>query len=507
MKKIFLIVVTATGTIFFSCKKEYSCEGCNGNKPPIAIAGPNQLIPLPTDSISLDGSASNDPDGTISEWLWKKISGPASSDIRNSAIAKTVVKNLVKGVYQFELIVTDDKGASTNDTMMVTVDVAAPTNHAPVANAGNDTTITSPANTANLDGSKSTDPDNNITIYQWTKINGPSSFNIGNANEVTTQVSNLLEGVYQFELTVTDAGGLFDKDTVQVTVNPQPSTPPPCTTNCGKIVFVSDRDGNNDIYTCNADGSNVTRLTNDAASDGDPAWSPDGTHIAFIKNWNSYTGGTLCIMNADGSNVVQTTFSNYAMNPAWSPDGTRIAFTRTYGNDWYPVIMVMDLNNGTVSALPNTLADNVYPTPAWSPDGTKIAFNRDWWPGAVDESSIFTISPQGSGFTTLTPQLPNGSNYWQPSWSPGGMKLSVTFYQSYDPNHEMSIAVMNADGTGLILIYTGTAGLYDNYTRTSWSPDGTRIAYTESKTIKWVAANGSASGVIIPNAWDADWKH
>ena len=47
----------------------------------------------------------------------------------------------------------------------------------------------------------------------------------------------------------------------------------------------------------------------------------------------------------------------------------------------------------------------------------------------------------------------------------------------------------------------------DSETRTSWSPDGTRIAYTESKTIKWVAANGSASGIIITNGWDADWKH
>lgn len=64
--------------IFISCKKETSCEGCKGNKPSIAIAGPDQVITLPTDSVSLDGTASSDPDGTISEWLWKKIEGPAS---------------------------------------------------------------------------------------------------------------------------------------------------------------------------------------------------------------------------------------------------------------------------------------------------------------------------------------------------------------------------------------------------------------------------------------------
>ena len=65
--------------IFISCKKETSCEGCKeNNKPPIAVAGPDQVITLPTDSVSLDGTASSDPDGTISEWLWKKIEGPAS---------------------------------------------------------------------------------------------------------------------------------------------------------------------------------------------------------------------------------------------------------------------------------------------------------------------------------------------------------------------------------------------------------------------------------------------
>ncbi|HEV8286352.1 MAG TPA: hypothetical protein VGQ09_18720 [Chitinophagaceae bacterium] len=82
MKKIFLSFLTlsiAGMGIFFSCKKEKSCEECKeNNKPPIAVAGPDQVVTLPTDSISLDGNASSDPDGKISEWLWTKIAGPAS---------------------------------------------------------------------------------------------------------------------------------------------------------------------------------------------------------------------------------------------------------------------------------------------------------------------------------------------------------------------------------------------------------------------------------------------
>ena len=91
-------------------------------------------------------------------------------------------------------------------------------NRPPIANAGPDQTILS--SVAILNGSNSSDSDNNIVSYLWTKISGPSSFNTANANAVQTQVMGLVQGVYQFELKVTDAGGLSDKDTVQVTVIP-----------------------------------------------------------------------------------------------------------------------------------------------------------------------------------------------------------------------------------------------------------------------------------------------
>lgn len=91
-------------------------------------------------------------------------------------------------------------------------------NNAPVANAGPDQTITLTTNSFNLDGGSSTDRDNNITKYEWINISGPSVVKIANANAVQTSVNNFMEGVYQFELKVTDATGLFSKDTVLVTV-------------------------------------------------------------------------------------------------------------------------------------------------------------------------------------------------------------------------------------------------------------------------------------------------
>jgi hypothetical protein len=200
---------------FISCQKELGCYDCN--QPPVANAGADQKITLPKDSVLLDGSTSVDPDGKIVAWSWTRISGPASSTITNASMAITIAKNLTTGIYQFELKVTDNKGLWSKDTVQVIL-VNPVVNQPPVANAGADQIIKLPTDSVLLNGSKSIDPDNNITTYNWSKISGPSSSNIANASAVQTAVKGLVQGVYQFELKVTDAGGLSSKDTVQITV-------------------------------------------------------------------------------------------------------------------------------------------------------------------------------------------------------------------------------------------------------------------------------------------------
>ena len=112
-----LLLLANTG-----CKKETSCEGCIArNKPPIAVAGPDQTISLPLDSVLLDGSASDDPDGKIISWSWKRISGPASVNIIKPAEIKTIVRQLEVGTYLFELSITDDGGLTDTDTVQVAV--------------------------------------------------------------------------------------------------------------------------------------------------------------------------------------------------------------------------------------------------------------------------------------------------------------------------------------------------------------------------------------------------
>jgi hypothetical protein len=221
LTKISVFLLLAAALFQPSCKRELSCEHCNekNNQPPVAKAGPDQIITLPKDSVLLNGTASTDPDGNITSFTWTKISGPASFVILHAADSITLVKSLIVGSYLFELKIMDDKGLSAKDTIRVIVDLFPTTNHAPIANAGPDQSIILPANTVTLDGSASTDPDNNITAYAWTKILGPSSFTIANGGTVQTQVINLVQGTYQFELKVTDAGGLYSKDTMQIVLS------------------------------------------------------------------------------------------------------------------------------------------------------------------------------------------------------------------------------------------------------------------------------------------------
>lgn len=214
-----LLLLMALGTP--ACKKDRSCENCpTANKPPVARAGTDQVVKLPTDSTLLDGRASSDPDGKVVAYRWRQIEGPSASLVVRADSSVTRVRALVPGRYAFELKVTDDKGLSAQDTVVVDVQVDSGINHPPVARAGNDQSVTLPANSVRLDGSGSSDPEDNITAYAWTKVSGPAPFQASNTAALKIDITSLVEGGYLFELIVTDAGGLFSADTVQVTVHP-----------------------------------------------------------------------------------------------------------------------------------------------------------------------------------------------------------------------------------------------------------------------------------------------
>lgn len=188
------------------------------NIPPVARAGSDQTITLPVNSVNLSGTTSSDADGTISGYLWTKVSGPGTFAFGTASASTTTFNSLVQGDYTVDLQVTDNLGAVNHDQMQVHVLPAL--NIPPVARAGNDTTITLPASTATLSGVTSTDADGTITNYSWTKISGPASGTIVSQTAATTNVNSLTQGVYNFRLKVTDNAGDTSIDTKQVTVLP-----------------------------------------------------------------------------------------------------------------------------------------------------------------------------------------------------------------------------------------------------------------------------------------------
>jgi Tol biopolymer transport system component len=202
----------------------------------------------------------------------------------------------------------------------------------------------------------------------------------------------------------------------------------------------------------NLDGSGLVNLTNNAASDRAPDWSPDGSRIAFHRTV-SETDFDIYVMNADGN-----------IEPAWSPDGSKIAYRAFSGGNYEVFVMNADGSNKT-NITNNPAFDTV---PAWSPDGTKIAFQSN---RAALNNEIYVMNADGSGPTNLT-QSPGGENL--PAWSPDGRKIA--FQSNRDGDEE--ILVMNADGSSQTQLTFNTS----DDGAPEWSPDGRKITFTSDRT-------------------------
>jgi len=255
----------------------------------------------------------------------------------------------------------------------------------------------------------------------------------------------------------------------------------------GQIAFVSERDGNAEIYLIDADGSRLTRLTNHPAAETQPAWSPDGARIAFTSNRDGR--GDIFVMNADGSNLANlTNDSDIHMLPVWSPNGAQIAFT-TWAWDGVSEISVVDSEISVVDADGSNLTkltqhlDVGNPErPAWSPDGTRIAFMSRSWDGADD---VYVMNADGSNLTNLT-----HDSAWNqlPVWSPDGTRIA--FQAIRDGRGD--IFVMNADGSNPVNLTNDS----DFHLAPVWSPNGAQIAFTtyvrdQGSEISVVDADGS----------------
>ena len=250
-----------------------------------------------------------------------------------------------------------------------------------------------------------------------------------------------------------------------------------------KLLFVSDRDGNKEVFMSDYDGQNTSRVTSNKSINLSPQWSPEGTRVLYI----SYKRGTPSLYMLDLRSGRETPVSvREGINIAgrFSPDGRRVALTLSGRKS--PELHILELGTFKDTQLTDNYAIDVSPT--WSPEGKKLAFVSD----ISGNPHIFMLDLASRNIKRLTY---NGVYNSSPAFSPDGRHIA---YSRAD-NGRFHIWVMNSDGKDpLQLTFEG-----DNRSP-SWSPDGRYIIYSstsrEKSMLRIMRSDGSGARTIKTGA-------
>jgi dipeptidyl aminopeptidase/acylaminoacyl peptidase len=217
------------------------------------------------------------------------------------------------------------------------------------------------------------------------------------------------------------------------------------------------------LYVADPDGRNPTRLAIAAAGDMNPAVSPDGRLVAFLRRTQG-DRTDIWVIKVDGTAATQLTSSGDAGWPAWSPDGAQIAFTRCTNYACHVWLMAADGSNQHQLTFRRGRALEESDQ-AWSPDGRWIAY-RSTGAGGCGTDQLFLIRPDGSERHAVTPC----GNYEDrdPSWSPDGRWIAFDRF-----GDGFSIMLVRPDGSRIHRFLRG-------YFEPKWSPDGQSLLATHA---------------------------
>jgi Tol biopolymer transport system component len=223
-----------------------------------------------------------------------------------------------------------------------------------------------------------------------------------------------------------------------------------------------------------------------------PDWSPDGSTIAFQAFWDGVE--SVYMIPSEGGDAVKLT--DDGGGPAWSPDGTRIAFTSNRAGN-FSDIFVMDAIPGA-EAVQLTDHEDPAGSPAWSPDGEQISYQVPYFIQLYSPVTMYSVSPEGGESRVLVAPGENWGTF-DVAWSPDGTRLVGTCTRTYS----WQLWTIPLDG-GSWTQLTSTPFLVVN-TDPCWSPDGTEIAYVSNmdggpEIYRLPAAGGTPTRLFFDDA-------
>jgi len=275
-----------------------------------------------------------------------------------------------------------------------------------------------------------------------------------------------------------------------------------------RIAFSVDRDK---IYVVGARGRGLKRLTKSIWDDS-PQWSRDGSRVAFLRGPDSfYDPRTLSVFVMDAHGAGQRRLGR-GYGPRWNPDGRRVAFVDVADSADPPGmgklrtgrIVVADASGSGQSVIASGTA------PDWSPDGTQLAFmhyvfglresDSDELITVAVQSTLYVVGTDGANLRKIieTDWDAEERTLYKPTWSPDGRTIALRA-RSNDSEYPSGVALVDVDTPNRWRLLE-VSGIYDF----AWSPDGSQIAYTNYEGLHTIRPDGSEGRVVSKLSIDAD---